>query len=80
MVKIKDFMKMGFGLGIGSSAAFIPFMFVGIMLLMFGYSMLLKARRAGSSVYPAYGVMALGCAIGMGMGSGTILSGMSQNF
>jgi hypothetical protein len=55
-------------------------MFVGIMLLMFGYSMLLKARRAGSSVYPAYGVMALGCAIGMGMGSGTILSGMSQNF
>ncbi len=80
MVKIKDFMKMGFGLGFGSTAAMIPFMLLGILLLMWGNSMRIKARRNGDSVYPAYGVMAVGCAIGLGMGSGTIMSGMEQNF
>jgi hypothetical protein len=77
---IAQFAKMGFGLGLGAMGVHIIFMIVGLALLFWGNLLLIKARRNGTSVYPAYGAMLLGCVFGLGLGASSIMSGMETNF
>jgi hypothetical protein len=77
---IKELVKVGFGISLGSAAAMMIFSFFGILLLIWGMSLLKKARANGSSVMPAYAVMVLGVAIGLGMGATTVLGEASMNF
>jgi hypothetical protein len=80
MAQLKQLIKTGFGLGLGVMAAQLLYMFVGILLLLWGVSLLKKARRGQGSLTGAYVVMALGVVIGLGLGAGFLLENALNNF
>ena len=80
MAQLKQLIKTGFGLGLGVMAAQMLYMFVGLLLLLWGISLLKKARRRQGSLAAAYFVMALGVVIGLGLGAGFLLENALNNF
>jgi hypothetical protein len=72
--------KTGFGLGLGLSAAHMLYLAVGFLLLLWGVSLLGKARRGQGSMTMAYFVMALGVIIGLGLGASFVLVNALENF
>lgn len=79
MGSIKQYAKMGFGLGVGVIAAQLIYMVIGLILFVIGLSMLSKARKNNSSVVPAYIVMGLGMVVGLGLGAGLFFDNLSKN-
>ena len=77
---IKNYAKMGFGLGLGAAGVHMIFGLIGMLLLLWGTSLLKKARRSGGSLVPAYAVMVMGVVIGLGLGATSVLSEASANF
>lgn len=80
MAQLKKLIKTGFGLGLGVMAAQMLYMFVGLLLLLWGTSLLKKARRGQGSLAAAYFVMVLGVVIGLGLGAGFLLENALNNF
>ncbi len=83
MKGLSEFKKMvvgAFAATIGFSAAYFLFLVIGISLVFVGLSMLKKARRKGQSLIPAYVVLVLGMALGLGVGAPMVLNEVSSNF
>ena len=80
MAQLKQLIKTGFGLGLGVMGAQMLYMFVGILLLLWGVSLLKKARQGQGSLAAAYFVMVLGVVIGLGLGAGFLFENALNNF
>lgn len=79
MVSIKQYAKMGFGVGVGVIAAQLIYMAIGLVLFVIGLRMLSRARKSNGSVVPAYIVMGLGMIVGLGLGAGIFFENLSKN-
>lgn len=79
MGTIKQYAKMGFGVGVGVIAAQLIYMALGLILFVVGLSMLSRARKNNSSVVPAYIVMGIGMVVGLGLGAGIFFDNLSRN-
>lgn len=78
-MSFKQLVKTGFGLGLGVGAAHMLYMAIGFLLLLWGVSLLKKARRGQGSKAMAYFVMALGVICGLGLGAGFVLGNAFEN-
>jgi hypothetical protein len=79
-MSLKQLVKTGFGLGLGVAAAQMLYIVIGLLLLLWGMSLLKKARRGEGSVTTAYFVLALGVIFGLGLGAGFLLENAMNNF
>jgi hypothetical protein len=79
-MSLKQLVKTGFGLGLGIAAAQMLYLAVGLLLLLWGVSLLKKARRGQGSMTTAYFVLALGVIFGLGLGAGFLLDNAMNNF
>ena len=79
-MSLKQLVKTGFGLGIGIAAAQMLYLAVGLLFLLWGVSLLKKARRGQGSMTTAYFVLALGVIFGLGLGAGFLLDNAMNNF
>lgn len=76
----KSFIKMGFGLGIGSMLATIIFMIIAAALFIPGFIIVKKQHanpkeeREKGLLITGYVLMGLGAVIGVGFGASTLLS------
>lgn len=79
MSPLKNLIKTGFGLSIGMIGAQLIFMALGLLLFVWGMSLLKKARRGQGSLSAAYVVMGLGVVLGLGLGAGAFIDEVSSN-
>ena len=71
---MKNYAKMGFGLGLGVVGVHILFLLVGLVLLVIGNVQLAKAKQNVTSKIVPYTILVLGVAIGMGLGASNLLA------
>jgi hypothetical protein len=76
---IKQYVKMGFGVGVGVIAAQLIYLAIGMILLLIGLRMLASARKNNTSTVPAYVVMLLGALFAFGLGFGIIADSISNS-
>lgn len=71
--KLGSYVKLGFGLGIGSILATLIFLAVGMGLFLGGYVMYKKAKNSAhpqkTNMIIGIVLMALGCLIALGFGA-----------
>ncbi len=73
---IKDYMKIGFGLGLGSSLAYMILIFFAMLLFIPGFIIVYKQNKlpkeARSTGWMVFGfiLMGLGMILGLGFGAG----------
>ena len=73
---IKQYMKMGFGISLGSMGVFIIAMLLGLMFLIPGYIMVKKEidkpkdKRNTTKMTLGFILMAIGMVISLGLGGG----------
>lgn len=77
-----QYVKLGFGLGLGSTLALIMFMALGMGLFIGGYVMYRKAKKAEkpdrTHMIIAIVLMALGSLIGLGFGGPFLLEALGD--
>jgi hypothetical protein len=71
---MKNYAKMGFGLGLGVVGVHIMFLLIGLVLLVIGNVQLAKAKQNGTSKVVPYTILVLGVALGMGLGASNLLA------
>jgi hypothetical protein len=71
---MKNYAKMGFGLGLGVVGVHILFLIVGLVLLVIGNAQLAKAKQDGTSKVVPYTLLILGVAFGLGLGASNLLA------
>lgn len=83
---IKDYMKIGFGVGAGSMMASMIFVFIGMLFFFPGLVLLSKERKKlqeeqnKTNMIIAYVLMAIGAIFGLGMGFNFIANGIMEDF
>lgn len=81
---IMEFMKIGFGVGIGSRLAGIIFIFIAMIFFIPGFILLLKEKEKPKTEQSntikifAFVLMMIGSIIGIGMGFNSILSLLAE--
>lgn len=78
-MSIKSYAKMGFGLGLGVAASQILYLAIGLLLFVWGLSLLKDARRGRGNMVVAYTVMGLGVVVGLGLGAGIFFDNLMEN-
>ena len=74
----------GFGLGIGLHLSFIIFLMIGMLLFIPGLILWTREKkkpkneRNQTTIFLAFGLMILGCIIGMGLGGGFLFSQLGE--
>lgn len=82
---VGDFMKMGFGFGIGSIAATIIFILVAMCFFVPGFIIVMKQhkkekeKRSTGWLIFGYILMAIGVIVGIGFGAGIFLTTLSED-
>lgn len=83
---IKDYIKIGFGIGVGSNLASMIYIFIGMLFFFPGLYLLSKERKKTkeeqnkTNMIIAYVLMALGALFGLGLGFNFIASGFIEDF
>ena len=73
---IKDYMKIGFGLGLGSALSYMILLFFALLLFIPGFLIVLKQNKLPkekrSTGWQVFGfiLMGLGMLLGLGFGAG----------
>lgn len=81
---IRENINTGFGIGLGFGLSNMIFIVLGIMFFLPGFFMLKAEKKKDqkdqnkSKIYLAFGLMFIGCILGIGMGFGFILSEMGD--
>jgi hypothetical protein len=78
-MKLKELVKTGFGLGLGVAAAQMVYLVIGFAFLIWGVSLLKKAREGKESYGFAYFILFLGVVFGLGLGAGFVLDNLMEN-
>ena len=80
MPSTKEFIKMGFGLGVGSMLATVIFLIIAVALFIPGFIIVKKQhakpkeQRDKALLITGYVLMVLGAILGLGFGAGAMLS------
>lgn len=82
---IWEYARMGFGLGLGSFAALMVYMFIGMMFFIPGFILVNKEKAKGDKQNQSlkilgYVLMVIGVIIGVGLGAGTFFSELGDEF
>mgnify|MGYP003349999096 CR=1 FL=1 len=80
MAGIGNYIKTGFGLGIGVIGAQMIFILLGVVFFILGQIELKKARANGGSLVFPYILMVLGVVFGLGLGFGQLMENVDMNF
>lgn len=82
MAKTKEFIKLGFGFGVGSILATLIFVGIGMGLFIGGYIMYMKEKKSETPLESkkiiGIVLMGLGCLIGLGFGAPVLLSSIGD--
>jgi hypothetical protein len=77
---VGNYIKTGFGLGIGLIGAQMIFILLGVVFFILGQVELRKARASGGSLVFPYILIIMGVVFGLGLGFGQLMGDIDTNF